>query len=61
MRSRPKGSTLHSDNYRLLSQSKLLNDRTVALDVGLLEITEKVSSVTNHLLQSAAAVMVLVV
>ena len=45
----------------LLSQTKLFNDRTVALDVGLLEVTEKVSSVTNHLLQAAAAVMVLVV
>ena len=46
---------------KLLSQAKLLNDRTVAFDVSLLKVTEKVSSVTNHLLQAAAAVMVLVV
>ena len=46
---------------KLLSKTELLYDRTVALDVGLLKVTEKVSSVTNHLLQAATAVMVLVI
>ena len=46
---------------KLLSETELFNDRTVAVDVSLLKVTEKVSSVTNHLLQAAAAVMVLVV
>ena len=55
------GSTLHSDNYLLLSQTELFNDRTVALDIGLLQVAQKISSVTNHLLQAATAVVVLVV
>ena len=45
----------------LLSETQLLNDSTVALDVGLLEVYKKVSSVSYHLLKSAAAVVVLVV
>ena len=46
---------------KLLSQTELLNDRTVALDVCLLEVAEKVSSVADHLLQTSAAVVVLVI
>ena len=46
---------------KLLSETELFNDRTVAVDVSLLKVTEKVSSVTNHLQHTAAAVMVLVV
>ena len=45
----------------LLSQTELCNDSTVALDIYLLEITEKVLSVTDHLLKAAAAVCVVVV
>ena len=45
----------------LLSQSELADDRTVTLDVSLLQIVQKVSSVTDHLLQTAAAVEVLLV
>ena len=46
---------------RLLSQTELFNDSAVALDVSLLEIAEKVSSVSDHLLETSAAVVVLVV
>ena len=45
----------------LLAQVQLLDDGTVACDIGLLKVTEKVTSVTNHLQHAAAAVMVLVV
>ena len=44
---------------RLLAQ--LGNDCTIALDILLLEVVEKVSSVTYHLLETAAAVVVVVV
>ena len=46
---------------KLLSETQLLNDSTVARDIGLLKVCEKVSSVAYHLLKSAAAVVVLVV
>ena len=46
---------------KLLSQAELLNDSTVTLDIGLLKVAKKVSSVTNHLLKASAAVMVLVI
>ena len=45
----------------LLSQAELLNNGTVALDVCFLKVAEKISSVANHLLQTAAAVVVLVI
>ena len=44
---------------RLLSQVELSDDRTVTLDVVLLQVAQKVSSVTNHLLQTSAAVEIL--
>ena len=60
MRSREKlHSSLH--NPQLLSEVQLVDDRAVTLDVGLLEVAEKVSSVADHLLKSATAVVVLVV
>jgi len=43
----------------LLSQVQLLDDGTVAVDVYLLEVTEEITSVTDHLEQTAAAVVVL--
>ncbi len=46
---------------RLLSDVQLFDDRAVTLDIGLLQVVQKVSSVTNHLQKSAAAVVVLVV
>ena len=46
---------------KLLSDVKLSYDRTVTLDVSLLEVVKKVSSVTYHLKKAATAVMVLVV
>ena len=46
---------------KLLSDIKLSDDRAVTLDICLLEVVEKVSSVTYHLKKTAAAVMVLVV
>ena len=61
MRSKSKLCSSLRQLLKLLSETELLYDCTVALNVSLLEITEKVSSVTNHLLQAAAAVMVLVV
>ena len=45
----------------LLSQSELADDRAVTLDISLLQIVQKVSSVTDHLLKTAAAVEVLFV
>ena len=43
----------------LLSQTELFNDCTVTVDVLLLKVAEKVSSVTDHLEHAAAAVMIL--
>ena len=45
----------------LFSESELADDRAVTLDVNLLQVVEQVSSVTDHLLQTAAAVEVLLV
>ena len=50
---------LHSGHLQLLSQIQLSNDRTVALDVNLLQVAQKISSVTNHFLQTSAAVEIL--
>ena len=44
---------------RLLSQVELSDDRTVTLDVVLLQVAQKVSSVADHLLQTSAAVEIL--
>ena len=46
---------------RLLSQTELFNNCTVAVDVCLLKVAKKVSSVTYHLLETSAAVVILVV
>ena len=45
----------------LLTQTELLDDRAVTLDIVLLEVCEEVSSVADHLEKAAAAVVVLVV
>ena len=47
--------------FALLSQAELADDRAVTLDVVLLQVVQQTSSVTNHLLQTAAAVEVLLV
>ena len=47
--------------FALLSQAELADDRAVTLDINLLQVVEQVSSVTDHLLQTAAAVEVLLV
>ena len=44
---------------KLLSQTKFLDQFTVALDVDLLQIGKKSSSVSDHDEQSASGVMVL--
>ena len=54
-------ATPHSKPMNLLSDVQLLDDSTVSLNVVLLEVAEKVSSVSYHLLKAAAAVVVLVV
>jgi len=46
---------------KLLSQVQLFDDRAVTLDIGLLQVAQKVSSVTDHLQKAAAAVVVLVI
>ena len=56
-----KSPTLHSGNFGLLSEVQLFDDRAVTLDIGLLQVAEKVSSVADHLQKSATAVVVLVV
>ena len=45
----------------LLAQVQLLDDRAVTLDIDLLQVAKKVSSVADHLQHAAAAVVVLVV
>ena len=45
----------------LLAQVQLLDDRAVTLDIDLLQVAQKVSSVADHLQHTAAAVVVLVV
>ena len=47
--------------FALLSQAELANDRAVTLDVVLLQVVQKTSSLTDHLLQTATAVEVLLV
>ena len=47
--------------FALLSQAELADDRAVTLDVVLLQVVQQTSSVTNHLLQTAAAVEILLV
>ena len=56
-------STLHSIIFcqKLLSDVQLSDDRAVTLDVCLLKVVKKVSSVTYHLEKTAAAVVILVV
>ncbi len=45
----------------LLSETELFNDSSVSCDIDLLEVVEKVSSVTYHLEKTATAVVVLMV
>ena len=45
----------------LLTQTELLDDRTVTSDIGLLEVCEEVSSVADHLGKTTTTVVVLVV
>ena len=45
----------------LLAQVQLLDDRAVTLDIDLLKVAKKVSSVADHLQHATAAVVVLVV
>ena len=52
---------LSTPNVCLLSQAKLANDRAVTLDVVLLQVVQQTSSLANHLLQTAAAVEILLV
>ena len=47
--------------FALLSQAELANDRAVTLDIVLLQVVQQTSSVTDHLLQTAAAVEILLV
>ena len=47
--------------HRLLTDTKLSDDRTIAFDILLLEVVQKVSSVTYHLQKSAAGVVILLV
>ncbi len=52
----------HSTSVQLLlSETELLNDSSVSLDVNLLKVVKKISSVTNHFEKAATAVVVLVV
>ena len=52
----------HSTSIQLLlSKTELFNDSSVSLDVNLLKVVKKISSVTNHLEEAATAVVILVV
>ncbi len=50
-----------SEGANLLSESELLNYCAVTLNIGILEILEKVTSLTYHLEKSATAVEVLLI
>ena len=45
--------------FKLLSQTELLNASAVTVDVLLLQVSEKVSSVTDHLQHTAAGMEIL--
>ena len=45
--------------FPLLTDTELVDDSAVTLDVLLLEVSEKISSVTDHLEKTAAAVVIL--
>ena len=45
----------------LLTQIQLFNDCAVTVDIGLLKVTEEVTSVADHLQHAATAVVILVV
>ena len=49
------------DLLKLFTKTEFLYDCTVAFDILLLEVVEKVSSLTNHFVHTAAAVVVVVV
>ena len=49
------------DLPKLFTKTEFLYDRTVAFDILLLEVVEKVSSLTNHFVHTTAAVVVVVV
>jgi len=49
------------EKRKLLSEAEFFNDRTIALDVNLLEISEKVAAMTYHLEKAATGVVVLLV
>ena len=44
---------------KLLSNVELFDDRTIAVDVYLGQVVQKISSVTNHLQQTATGVMII--
>ena len=48
-------------NTELLTETELLYDSTVSVDVLLLELTEEVTSVTNHLEKTSSGVVILLV
>ena len=45
----------------LLSQTELFNNRTVAVDIFLLQISQQVAAMTNHLQHTSAGVEILLV
>ena len=49
------------DLPKLFTKAELVYDCAVAFDILLLEVVEKVSSLTNHLVHTTAAVVVVVV
>ena len=49
------------DLPKLFTKTEFLYDCTVAFDILLLEVVKKVSSLTNHLVHTAAAVVVVVI
>jgi len=46
---------------KLFTKTEFFYDRTIAFDVFLLEVVKKVSSLTNHLVHTATAVVIVVV
>ena len=50
--------SLSPPTLQLLSDVELFDDRPVAVDIGLGQVVQKVSSVTNHLKQTAAGMMI---
>jgi hypothetical protein len=52
---------LHPSKHLLLSQTKLLDQRTIALKISLLQISQETTSLTDHLQHTTSGMMIFLV